>query len=371
MSINHYYSPDLQQPPQWWSHYMMDSSAKTSSSPNLLHNSSICISPQQFYQTNGAMFCNRNNSAAVSFDLNNEDEDDEHQAADDGENNSNTAMESEKEEVEIPKERLFEKPLTPSDVGKLNRLVIPKQHAEKHFPLNGGAESGENGLLLGFEDEVGKSWRFRYSYWNSSQSYVLTKGWSRFVKEKRLDAGDIVVFSRHRVDTGRFFIGWRRRNSVGQDGGVSQPPQAASNGGAGWNRVYYPGHPYPSHQGPSSSSLPYQPDQCLHAGSSPVVQNQTTTTGSGNSKRLRLFGVNMECQLADESEPSTPVGSPMSSQGQAHHHHHQPGYHQYYSSNHMELTRLQVGYIPGDGYSRISVSQDQQMYIGKDKILRM
>ncbi|KAK6139885.1 hypothetical protein DH2020_026362 [Rehmannia glutinosa] len=333
MSINHYYSPDLQQPPQWWSHYMMDSSAKTSSSPNLLHNSSICISPQQFYQTNGAMFCNRNNSAAVSFDLNNEDEDDEHQAADDGENNSNTAMESEKEEVEIPKERLFEKPLTPSDVGKLNRLVIPKQHAEKHFPLNGGAESGKT--------------------------------------EKRLDAGDIVVFSRHRVDTGRFFIGWRRRNSVGQDGGVSQPPQAASNGGAGWNRVYYPGHPYPSHQGPSSSSLPYQPDQCLHAGSSPVVQNQTTTTGSGNSKRLRLFGVNMECQLADESEPSTPVGSPMSSQGQAHHHHHQPGYHQYYSSNHMELTRLQVGYIPGDGYSRISVSQDQQMYIGKDKILRM
>ncbi|KAK6147290.1 hypothetical protein DH2020_018202 [Rehmannia glutinosa] len=276
----------------------------------------------------------------VSFDLNNEDEDDEHQAADDGENNSNTAMESEKEEVEIPKERLFEKPLTPSDVGKLNRLVIPKQHAEKHFPLNGGSNRGKR------------------------QSYVLTKGWSRFVKEKRLDAGDIVVFSRHRVDTGRFFIGWRRR---GQDGGVAQPPAAAANVGSGWNRVYYPGHPYPSHQGPSSSSLPYQPDQCLHAGSS-VVPNQTTTTGSGNSKRLRLFGVNMECQLADESEPSTPVGSPMSSQGQAHHH--QPGYNQYYS-NHMELTRLQVGYIPGDGYSRISVSQDQQMYIGKDKILRM
>uniref|UniRef100_J3N926 TF-B3 domain-containing protein n=1 Tax=Oryza brachyantha TaxID=4533 RepID=J3N926_ORYBR len=35
----------------------------------------------------------------------------------------------------------------------------------------------------------GKVWRFRYSYWNSSQSYVLTKGWSRFVKEKGLHAG--------------------------------------------------------------------------------------------------------------------------------------------------------------------------------------
>jgi RAV-like factor len=38
-------------------------------------------------------------------------------------------------------------------------------------------------------------WRFRYSYWNSSQSYVLTKGWSRFVREKGLGAGDAIVFS--------------------------------------------------------------------------------------------------------------------------------------------------------------------------------
>lgn len=115
---------------------------------------------------------------------------------------------------DIEQEKLFEKPLTPSDVGKLNRLVIPKQHAEKHFPLNGSGDSGaENGLLLGFEDEAGKSWRFRYSYWNSSQSYVLTKGWSRFVKDKRLHAGDVVFFSRHRLDAARLFIGWKRRNS--------------------------------------------------------------------------------------------------------------------------------------------------------------
>lgn len=63
------------------------------------------------------------------------------------------------------------------------------------------------------------------------------------------------------------------------------------------------------------------------------MQNQTT--GSGNSKKLRLFGVNLECR-ADESEAepelepelSTPVGSPMSSQGQAHY----PQSHRY---NHM------------------------------------
>jgi RAV-like factor len=100
----------------------------------------------------------------------------------------------------VAREHLFDKTVTPSDVGKLNRLVIPKQHAEKHFPLQlpaGAAVSGEcKGVLLNFEDGTGKVWRFRYSYWNSSQSYVLTKGWSRFVKEKGLNAGDAVGFYR-------------------------------------------------------------------------------------------------------------------------------------------------------------------------------
>uniref|UniRef100_J3KWA5 TF-B3 domain-containing protein n=1 Tax=Oryza brachyantha TaxID=4533 RepID=J3KWA5_ORYBR len=98
------------------------------------------------------------------------------------------------------REPLFEKAVTPSDVGKLNRLVVPKQHAEKHFPLRRSPDSAAaatgKGVLLNFEDGEGKVWRFRYSYWNSSQSYVLTKGWSRFVREKGLRAGDTIVFSR-------------------------------------------------------------------------------------------------------------------------------------------------------------------------------
>uniref|UniRef100_M8BT88 AP2/ERF and B3 domain-containing protein n=1 Tax=Aegilops tauschii TaxID=37682 RepID=M8BT88_AEGTA len=96
------------------------------------------------------------------------------------------------------RELLFEKAVTPSDVGKLNRLVVPKQHAEKHFPLKRTPETTTTtgkGVLLNFEDGEGKVWRFRYSYWNSSQSYVLTKGWSRFVREKGLGAGDSIVFS--------------------------------------------------------------------------------------------------------------------------------------------------------------------------------
>ncbi|KAK7407579.1 hypothetical protein VNO78_09532 [Psophocarpus tetragonolobus] len=119
------------------------------------------------------------------------------------------------------REQLFEKAVTPSDVGKLNRLVIPKQHAEKHFPLqslNGVSASAAKGVLLNFEDVGGKVWRFRYSYWNSSQSYVLTKGWSRFVKEKNLKAGDTVCFHRSTGPDKQLYIDWKVRNNANDVG---------------------------------------------------------------------------------------------------------------------------------------------------------
>ncbi|MCI04781.1 AP2/ERF and B3 domain-containing transcription repressor TEM1, partial [Trifolium medium] len=124
------------------------------------------------------------------------------------------------------REDLFEKVVTPSDVGKLNRLVIPKQHAEKHFPLQKAVDCGAEGsaaaaagkgVLLNFEDVGGKVWRFRYSYWNSSQSYVLTKGWSRFVKEKNLKAGDTVCFQRSTTGPDKqLFIDWKARKNVNE-----------------------------------------------------------------------------------------------------------------------------------------------------------
>ncbi|PAN32159.1 hypothetical protein PAHAL_5G468400 [Panicum hallii] len=109
---------------------------------------------------------------------------------------------------------LFEKVVTPSDVGKLNRLVVPKQHAERHFPLRRAPEETATGkgVLLNFEDDEGKVWRFRYSYWNSSQSYVLSKGWSRFVREKGLRAGDTVAFSQsvYGQDNNQLLINYRK-----------------------------------------------------------------------------------------------------------------------------------------------------------------
>ncbi|KAJ0025528.1 hypothetical protein Pint_08093 [Pistacia integerrima] len=176
---------------------------------------------------------------------------------------------SQEREAEVEKEPMFEKPLTPRDVGNLNRLVIPKHNAEKYFPLGGGGDAGDKGLLLSFKDESGKCWSFRYSYWNSSQSYVLTKGWSRYVKEKRLDAGDIILFQRNRTDGQRLFIGWRRCGAtVAPDAtsGSGSGRGGGSGGGGGWSRGLYSGspHPYPPAQ-PHGLTVPHQPD-CLHEG---------------------------------------------------------------------------------------------------------
>ncbi|KAF3324754.1 B3 domain-containing protein [Carex littledalei] len=107
---------------------------------------------------------------------------------------------------------LFEKVVTPSDVGKLNRLVVPKQHAERHFPC---LEAPAAGTHLIFQDSTtGEHWCFRFSYWSSSQSYVLTKGWSRFVRQKQLSAGDTVYFLRDSTSQTRFFISYRHRSPL-------------------------------------------------------------------------------------------------------------------------------------------------------------
>ncbi|XP_021837692.1 B3 domain-containing protein At2g36080 [Spinacia oleracea] len=232
-------------------------------------------------------------------------------------------------------EYMFEKPLTPSDVGKLNRLVIPKQHAEKYFPLAGsstvdsstssvGDKStggvGGGGVLLGFEDESGKCWKFRYSYWNSSQSYVLTKGWSRYVKEKKLDAGDVVLFQRHRLESDRFFIGWRRRGSAPLS--QSNPVRYNNNNNNNNNGQNYGVVQSQSYNGAPQqhqiASFPsYRPDG-LHTGTE--VRQKGRKSGGGNSKSVRLFGVNLECQIdgeqEEDEEAQTSDGSSLSSQGQ-------------------------------------------------------
>ncbi|RLN18555.1 B3 domain-containing protein [Panicum miliaceum] len=239
----------------------------------------------------------------------------------------------------VEKEHMFDKVVTPSDVGKLNRLVIPKQHAEKYFPLD--AAANETGLLLSFEDRTGKPWRFRYSYWNSSQSYVMTKGWSRFVKEKRLDAGDTVSFGRGvgEAARGRLFIDWRRRPDPPLQYHRLPLPSIPY---APWAHAQYPAalgarttvlhlppspsslYDYDSHRrhvgydaygAGSRQLLFYRPHHQQHPQATTMVLDSVpvripTTPGqhaeppppvaSSASKRVRLFGVNLDCAGSEE-----------------------------------------------------------------------
>ncbi|KAF7152114.1 hypothetical protein RHSIM_Rhsim01G0181400 [Rhododendron simsii] len=244
----------------------------------------------------------------------------------------------------MEKEHMFHKVVTPSDVGKLNRLVIPKQHAEKYFPLD---DDQMKGLLLNFEDRNGKEWRFRYSYWNSSQSYVMTKGWSRFVKDKKLDAGDVVSFDRGVGESGkdRLFIDWRHRTLPDSSHHMINAPS-----GIQWGRLVYPMppsmpipmlrpdylyHHYQNHQnqwnGHSSSnySSGIHDYGAMNLGqlgaaqemggmirtrvinSVPVIHNNAAAAAAAVApKRLRLFGVNMDCSSSPVQEYSESVVLP-------------------------------------------------------------
>ncbi|CAN8310955.1 unnamed protein product [Cochlearia groenlandica] len=260
------------------------------------------------------------------------------------------------------KEHMFDKVVTPSDVGKLNRLVIPKQHAERYFPLD--SSNNQNGTLLNFQDRNGKMWRFRYSYWNSSQSYVMTKGWSRFVKEKKLDAGDIVSFQRgigDETQRSKLYIDWRHRPDMSLLTQTHHPYGFNFNFPTTSNRTFHPLSEYNNsvpfnrslmmnvgnsqrlyynsqHQrqefvgyGYNSNNNGNLGGRCYYTGSSPFDQRnvvgldpslvidsvpvvpgrltspvmlqpplppQTSTAG----KRLRLFGVNMECGNNEQEE---------------------------------------------------------------------
>jgi RAV-like factor len=194
------------------------------------------------------------------------------------------------------REHLFDKAVTPSDVGKLNRLVIPKQHAERCFPLDLSANSP--GQTLSFEDVSGKHWRFRYSYWNSSQSYVLTKGWSRFVKEKKLDAGDIVSFERgHNQE---LYIDFRRKQVIPGGTSASDRPTFRSAWTGPCNNSFGPSKPQ---GGPFSPSM-WQPFNFA----APQVPGITSNVLQPSMEKTLLYG-NIYSQMMQSALGGSHVGS--------------------------------------------------------------
>ncbi|CAN6462199.1 unnamed protein product [Victoria cruziana] len=116
----------------------------------------------------------------------------------------------------------FAKTLTQSDANNGGGFSVPRYCAETIFPrLDYSADPPVQTVLA--KDVHGEVWKFRHIYRGTPRRHLLTTGWSTFVNQKRLVAGDSIVFLR--TGNGELCVGIRRATR----GETSSP--------SGWNPV--------------------------------------------------------------------------------------------------------------------------------------
>ncbi|KAG2729894.1 hypothetical protein I3760_01G269600 [Carya illinoinensis] len=109
----------------------------------------------------------------------------------------------------------FAKTLTQSDANNGGGFSVPRYCAETIFPrLDYNAEPPVQTILA--KDVHGGIWKFRHIYRGTPRRHLLTTGWSNFVNEKKLVAGDSIVFLR--ADNGDLCVGVRRAKRGGGGG---------------------------------------------------------------------------------------------------------------------------------------------------------
>ncbi|KAJ6828754.1 auxin response factor 18-like isoform X2 [Iris pallida] len=117
----------------------------------------------------------------------------------------------------------FAKTLTQSDANNGGGFSVPRYCAETIFPrLDYSADPPVQTVLA--KDVHGEIWKFRHIYRGTPRRHLLTTGWSTFVNQKKLIAGDSIVFLR--TENGDLCVGIRRAKR-GIGGGHEQP--------SGWN----------------------------------------------------------------------------------------------------------------------------------------
>ncbi|XP_019166507.1 PREDICTED: auxin response factor 18-like isoform X1 [Ipomoea nil] len=129
------------------------------------------------------------------------------------------------------KSNSFAKTLTQSDANNGGGFSVPRYCAETIFPpLDYSADPPVQTVTA--KDVHGETWKFRHIYRGTPRRHLLTTGWSTFVNQKKLVAGDSIVFLR--ANNGELFVGIRRAKKGGIGG--SDAPQgwssAAGNYGA-------------------------------------------------------------------------------------------------------------------------------------------
>ncbi|XP_054815535.1 auxin response factor 18-like isoform X2 [Prosopis cineraria] len=123
----------------------------------------------------------------------------------------------------------FAKTLTQSDANNGGGFSVPRYCAETVFPrLDYSAEPPVQTVAA--KDVHGETWNFRHIYRGTPRRHLLTTGWSTFVNQKKLVAGDSIVFLR--AENSELCVGIRRAK---RGGFGSRMPTLSSGwrGGAG------------------------------------------------------------------------------------------------------------------------------------------
>ncbi|GLT25681.1 hypothetical protein SLA2020_007950 [Shorea laevis] len=119
----------------------------------------------------------------------------------------------------------FAKTLTQSDANNGGGFSVPRYCAETIFPrLDYSADPPVQTILA--KDVHGETWKFRHIYRGTPRRHLLTTGWSNFVNQKKLVAGDSIVFLR--AENGDLCVGIRRAKK-----GIGGVPESST----GWNPV--------------------------------------------------------------------------------------------------------------------------------------
>ncbi|GKV01225.1 hypothetical protein SLEP1_g13792 [Rubroshorea leprosula] len=118
----------------------------------------------------------------------------------------------------------FAKTLTQSDANNGGGFSVPRYCAETIFPrLDYTADPPVQTVIA--KDVHGEIWKFRHIYRGTPRRHLLTTGWSTFVNQKKLVAGDSIVFLR--AENGELCVGIRRAKR-----GIGNGPEC---GTPGWN----------------------------------------------------------------------------------------------------------------------------------------
>lgn len=160
--------------------------------------------------------------------------------------NMTTTMEEEKEEETARNVTYwFSNTLTESDVINCTGFSVSRFLAESIFPLLDTTTEVHPVQNLTVRDLQGREWGLRHIYRGTPRGHLLTTGWRRFVKEKKLAAGDSVVFIKDK--DGDILVGTRRNNphcsSNIDDSRVAvvEAVRAAAEGDRVYEVDYYPG----------------------------------------------------------------------------------------------------------------------------------